>query len=38
LLPIPGKGSSGWDYAPVPILGPIAGAVLAGLAVLAFGI
>jgi glycerol uptake facilitator protein len=38
LLPIPGKGSSGWDYAPVPILGPIAGAVLAGLAVLAAGI
>jgi glycerol uptake facilitator protein len=33
LLPIAGKGSSGWDYAAVPIVGPIVGAVLAGLAV-----
>ena len=32
LLPIAGKGSSGWDYAFVPVLGPITGAVLAGLA------
>ena len=38
LLPIAGKGSSGWDYAPIPILGPIIGAVLAGLAVLAVDI
>lgn len=29
VLPIPGKGSSDWNYAPVPILGPLAGAVLA---------
>ena len=38
LLPIPGKGSSGWDYAAIPIVGPIIGAVLAGLAVVAVGI
>ena len=38
LLPIAGKGSSGWDYAAIPIVGPILGAVLAGLAVSAFGI
>jgi glycerol uptake facilitator protein len=38
LLPIAGKGSSGWDYAPIPIVGPIVGAVLAGLAVAAVGI
>lgn len=33
ILPIAGKGSSGWDYAAVPVIGPIAGAVLAGVAV-----
>jgi glycerol uptake facilitator protein len=38
LLPIAGKGSSGWDYAAIPIVGPIVGAVLAGLAVVAVGI
>jgi len=31
LLPIPGKGSSNWRYAPVPILGPLAGGVMAGI-------
>lgn len=30
-LPIKGKGSSQWGYAAVPILGPVAGAVLAAL-------
>jgi glycerol uptake facilitator protein len=30
LLPIPGKGSSDWGYAIIPVLGPAAGAVLAG--------
>jgi len=30
LLPIPGKGSSNWSYAPIPIVGDLAGAVLAG--------
>lgn len=29
-LPLPGKGSSGWDYALVPVVGPIIGASLAG--------
>jgi len=38
LLPIAGKGSSGWDYAAIPVIGPIIGAVLAGLAVAALGI
>jgi len=31
VLPIAGKGSSDWGYAPVPILGPLIGASLAGL-------
>jgi glycerol uptake facilitator protein len=31
LLPIAGKGRSGWDYALVPILGPVIGGMLAGL-------
>ncbi|HVY66234.1 MAG TPA: MIP/aquaporin family protein [Gammaproteobacteria bacterium] len=38
LLPIAGKGSSDWSYAPVPIVGPLVGSVLAGLAVRAIGI
>ena len=28
VLPIAGKGSSNWDYAPVPLLGPIIGGIL----------
>ncbi|GMA20626.1 MIP/aquaporin family protein [Arsenicicoccus piscis] len=31
LLPIPGKGSSNWGYAWVPVVGPLLGGVLAGL-------
>lgn len=31
VLPIAGKGSSDWGYSPVPILGPICGAILAAL-------
>ena len=31
LLPIPGKGSSNWSYAPIPIIGDLAGGALAGL-------
>lgn len=30
LLPIAGKGGSDWAYAPIPVLGPLAGGVLAG--------
>ena len=30
ILPIAGKGSSDWSYAPVPILGPLLGGALAG--------
>jgi glycerol uptake facilitator protein len=37
LLPIAGKGKSDWGYAWVPILGPIMGAVLAGIFVRATG-
>ena len=33
LLPLAGKGNSGWDYAIIPVLGPIVGAALAGLVV-----
>ena len=31
LLPIPGKGSSGWWYAWIPVAGPVVGGVLGGL-------
>jgi glycerol uptake facilitator protein len=31
LLPIPGKGSSNWRYAPIPIIGDLTGGALAGL-------
>jgi glycerol uptake facilitator protein len=31
ILPIPGKGSSDWGYAWVPVVGPIIGAILAAL-------
>jgi len=31
LLPIPGKGSSNWSYAPIPIAGDLIGGALAGL-------
>ena len=33
LLPIPGKGGSDWAYSWVPVVGPIVGAVAAGLTV-----
>ncbi|MBQ5618798.1 MAG: aquaporin, partial [Alistipes sp.] len=35
LLPIKGKGNSGWGYSWVPILGPLTGAALAALAYVA---
>ena len=31
VLPIPGKRDSDWRYAPIPVIGPIAGAALAGM-------
>jgi glycerol uptake facilitator protein len=31
LLPIPGKGSSNWRYAPIPVVGDLVGGALAGL-------
>ncbi len=31
LLPIPGKGGSNWRYAPIPVIGPLLGGVLAAL-------
>jgi glycerol uptake facilitator protein len=37
LLPIQGKASSNWNYAPVPILGPLAGGALAGWLIRAVG-
>ncbi|RII43146.1 aquaporin family protein [Galactobacter valiniphilus] len=36
VLPIKGKGSSDWAYAWVPVLGPIVGGILAGLAFMAY--
>jgi glycerol uptake facilitator protein len=33
ILPIPGKGGSNWRYAPIPVVGPLIGAALAGLLV-----
>ena len=38
LLPLKGKGSSDWEYALIPILGPLIGGLLAALAFLAIGI
>jgi glycerol uptake facilitator protein len=31
ILPIAGKGASGWDYAAIPVFGPLAGGAIAGL-------
>jgi glycerol uptake facilitator protein len=31
ILPMKGKGSSGWGYAPIPVIGPIIGSSLAAL-------
>jgi glycerol uptake facilitator protein len=31
ILPIAGKGSSGWDYAAIPVFAPLAGGAIAGL-------
>lgn len=31
ILPIAGKGGSDWSYAPIPVIGPLLGGVLAGM-------
>jgi len=31
ILPIPNKGGSDWQYAPIPVVGPVLGAVLAAI-------
>jgi glycerol uptake facilitator protein len=30
LLPVAGKGGSDWNYAPIPVIGPLIGGALAG--------
>jgi len=35
ILPVPGKGESDWNYAPIPVVGPLLGATLAAVAMLA---
>jgi glycerol uptake facilitator protein len=37
ILPIAGKGSSDWAYAPIPIIGPLIGGAAAGLAIKLIG-
>jgi glycerol uptake facilitator protein len=38
LLPVAGKGPSEWDYAAIPVLGPVIGAILAGIVIRAISI
>ncbi len=38
ILPLDGKASSDWSYAPVPIVGPLLGGVLAGVALRVLGV
>jgi glycerol uptake facilitator len=38
ILPVAGKGSSGWSYAPIPVVGPLLGGTLAGLLLRALAI
>ena len=38
ILPIAGKGDSDWRYASIPIVGPLAGGALAGIALRSLGI
>jgi glycerol uptake facilitator protein len=33
LLPLAGKGASEWDYAMIPVVGPVIGALLAGVVI-----
>jgi glycerol uptake facilitator protein len=38
ILPVAGKGSSDWGYAPIPVIGPLLGGTLAGLLLRALAI
>ena len=38
ILPIAGKGSSDWGYAPIPVVGPLIGGALAGVLLRVLGI
>jgi glycerol uptake facilitator protein len=38
ILPVAGKGSSDWGYAPIPVIGPLLGGTLAGLLLRALSI
>jgi glycerol uptake facilitator protein len=38
ILPIAGKGGSDWGYAPIPVIGPLLGGVLAGVLLRMLGI
>jgi len=38
ILPIAGKGESGWDYAAIPIFGPLVGGAIAGIAAKLLGL
>lgn len=38
ILPIPGKGGSDWTYAPIPVLGPLTGGLLAGILLRVLGV
>ena len=38
LLPVAGKGPSEWDYAAIPVMGPVIGALLAGIVIRAISI
>lgn len=38
ILPVAGKGPSDWDYASIPVLGPLIGGALAGLALRTLGV
>lgn len=38
ILPITGKGSSDWAYAPIPVIGPLIGGALAGMLLRVLGV
>jgi len=38
ILPIAGKGDSDWSYASIPVVGPLVGGALAGIALRSLGI